>query len=99
MSAPHSAKILSSSLAVIALAQRDGSASGAVSVSVPAAYAKPGSIVPSAAAAKATRKETVSLSCIKLLNLPISVSGVWHSFAGGILAMAQSRRTSRPTCR
>jgi len=43
---------------------------------VPAAYAKPGSIVPSAAAAKATRKETVSLSCIKLLNLPISVSGV-----------------------
>src|SRR6516225_9325682 len=82
MSAPHSAKILSSSLAAIALWQRDGSASGAVSVSVPAAYAKPGSIVPSAAAAKATRKETVSLSCIKLLNLPISVSGVWHSFAG-----------------
>jgi hypothetical protein len=89
MSAPHSAKILSSSLAVIALSQRDGSTSGAVSVTGPAACARHGSTVPSTAAAKITRRETVSLSRIKPLNLPISVSGVWHSFTAGILAMAQ----------
>jgi hypothetical protein len=26
---------------------------------------------------------------VKLLNWPISVTPLWHSFAGGILAMAQ----------
>ena len=31
----------------------------------------------------------LALVAVKLLNLPISMSGAWHSFAGGILAMAQ----------
>ena len=31
----------------------------------------------------------IALSAIKLLNWPISMTPIWHSFAGGILAMAQ----------
>ncbi len=31
----------------------------------------------------------IALIAIKLLNWPISLSPLWHSFAGGILAMAQ----------
>jgi hypothetical protein len=31
----------------------------------------------------------LALVAVKLLNLPISMSGAWHSFAGGILALAQ----------
>ena len=31
----------------------------------------------------------IALIATKLLNLPISTSAAWHSFAGGILAMAQ----------
>ena len=31
----------------------------------------------------------IALITVKLLNWPISLSPVWHSFAGGILAMAQ----------
>jgi hypothetical protein len=30
-----------------------------------------------------------ALIAVKLLNLPISASAWWHSFAGGILALAQ----------
>jgi hypothetical protein len=31
----------------------------------------------------------LALVAVKLLNLPISMSSAWHSFAGGILALAQ----------
>lgn len=31
----------------------------------------------------------IALIAVKLLNLPVSVTPLWHSFAGGILAMAQ----------
>ena len=31
----------------------------------------------------------IALIAVKLLNWPISTSSFWHSFAGGILAMAQ----------
>ncbi len=31
----------------------------------------------------------LALIAVKLLNLPVSMSAPWHSFAGGILAMAQ----------
>jgi len=31
----------------------------------------------------------IALIAVKFLNWPISVSPLWHSFAGGILAMAQ----------
>jgi hypothetical protein len=30
-----------------------------------------------------------ALVAVKLLNWPISVTPAWHSFAGGILALAQ----------
>ena len=33
----------------------------------------------------------IALIAVKLLNWPISVTPLWHSFAGGILAMAQYR--------
>ena len=31
----------------------------------------------------------IVLVAVKLLNWPISTTSAWHSFAGGILAMAQ----------
>ena len=31
----------------------------------------------------------IALVAVKLLNLPLSTTAAWHSFAGGILAMAQ----------
>ena len=31
----------------------------------------------------------IALIAVKLLNWPISATPLWHSFAGGILAMAQ----------
>jgi hypothetical protein len=31
----------------------------------------------------------LALVAVKLLNWPISISAAWHSFAGGILALAQ----------
>jgi hypothetical protein len=31
----------------------------------------------------------LALVALKLLNLPISISGSWHAFAGGLLALAQ----------
>jgi hypothetical protein len=31
----------------------------------------------------------IALIAVKVLNWPISVTPLWHSFAGGILAMAQ----------
>jgi hypothetical protein len=31
----------------------------------------------------------LALVALKVLNLPISMSAVWHSFAGGVLALAQ----------
>ena len=32
---------------------------------------------------------TLAMLAVKVLNWPISESAAWHSFAGGILALAQ----------